>query len=798
MVRVVEKSDEKTQRVRIIIRGAVQGVGFRPFVYRLASELKLNGWVSNTSQGLFIESEGEFSTLQSFVSRIQSEKPLHSYIQSIETTFLDCVGYTDFTIRHSESTDEPTTLILPDISVCDECLQEMSDPANRRYQYPFINCTHCGPRYSIIQSLPYDRPNTTMNKFILCPECEKEYNDPNDRRFHAQPIACPNCGPQIELWENDGTVIASQHQALKKTVAALKNGKIVALKGLGGFQLVVDATNDEAVQRLRTRKQREEKPFAVMFPSLESIECECLVSDAEKRLLLSSESPIVIVPKKGYSHTERSSEGTSRSVLSHHHISENVSPHNPYLGVMLPYTPLHHLLMRELKFPIVATSGNISDEPMCIDELHALRKLGLIADLFLVHNRPIHRYVDDSIVRIVMDREMMIRRARGYAPLPILTKNFIKEPILAVGGHLKNTVAMQKENMIFVSQHIGDLETIPALECFKQTIGDIEKLYNVNPVTILHDLHPNYVSTSYAQQMLGDKESLQHHYAHIASCMAENELDEPLLGIAWDGTGYGTDGTIWGGEFIEFDGELFSRIGSFKPFRLPGGDAAVKDSLRSAIGMLYEIYGIKLFECDPIKNVLPEKEQRLILQMLEKQIHSPMTSSVGRMFDAVGALLNLQQRANFEGQTAMQVEFAAKQSSEKIIYHYSITSSGSLRSVVDWSDIIRLILEDIQDHVPVNDVAKRFHNTLIEIITDIAIRANKNKVVLSGGCFQNMILLEGAVKELRKNGFIPYWHQRIPTNDGGISVGQIYMHQLLQQKNVTLSEVEVGQSPNID
>lgn len=780
MVRVVEKSDEKTERVRISIRGVVQGVGFRPFVYRLAVELKLNGWVSNTSQGLFIESEGEYSALQLFIVRLQSEKPLHSFIQSFETIFLDPVGYDGFTIRHSDSTEEPTTLILPDIAVCDDCLREISDPANRRYQYPFINCTHCGPRYSIIQSLPYDRPNTTMNKFTLCPECEKEYNDPADRRFHAQPIACPKCGPQIELWENDGTAIASQNNALQKTISALKEGKIVALKGLGGFQLLVDATNDEAVKELRRRKQREEKPFAVMFPSSESIESECSVSDAEKRLLLSSESPIVLLQRKNNSHTERSSVRTSLSI----------SPNNPYLGVMLPYTPLHHLLMRELNIPVVATSGNISDEPMCIDELHALRKLGSIADVFLVHNRPIQRYVDDSIVRIVMDREMIIRRARGYAPLPILTKNFAKEPILAVGGHLKNTVAMQKENMIFVSQHIGDLETVPALDCFKQTINDIEKLYNVNPRTILHDLHPNYVSTSYAEQMNGEKGSLQHHSAHIASCMAENELDEPLLGIAWDGTGYGTDGTIWGGEFIEFDGISFSRVGSFKPFRLPGGDAAVKESLRSTVGMLYEIYGSKLFDCEPLKNVMPEKEQRLILQMLEKRIHSPLTSSVGRMFDAVGALLNLQRRANFEGQTAMQLEFAAKQSSDKIIYHYSISGSNAFRSVVDWSDIVRLILEDIQDHVSVHDIAKRFHNTLIEIIIDMAIRVNKNKVVLSGGCFQNTILLEGTIRELRKNGFIPYWHQHIPTNDGGISVGQIYMHQLKQRKDKRVSTVE--------
>ncbi len=786
MGRVVEKSDEKTERVKVIIRGAVQGVGFRPFVYRLASDLKLKGWVSNTSQGVIIEAEGKQSVLQIFLSKIQSEKPRHSFIQSTETTFLDPTGYTDFTIQQSVSTEEPTALILPDIAVCDDCLKEMLDSTNRRYQYPFINCTHCGPRYSIIQSLPYDRPNTTMKKFVMCSDCEREYNNPNDRRFHAQPIACPKCGPHIELWENGGTTTNSHHEALQKSSIALKNGKIVALKGLGGFQLLVDATNDEAVQRLRSRKHREEKPFAMMFPSIEHIHAECIVSDAEARLLLSPESPIVILRRKNTSHCdERSDEAIFK-------ISENVSPNNPYFGVMLPYTPLHHLLMKELNIPIVATSGNISDEPMCIDEHEALRKLGMIADLFLVHDRPIHRYVDDSIVRIILDREMMIRRARGYAPLPIIVKSFTDEPILAVGGHLKNTVAMQKENMIFVSQHVGDLETIPALDCFRQTIDDIEKLYNVHPTTILHDLHPNYISTSYAHQMIGTKESFQHHFAHIASCMAENELNEPLLGIAWDGTGYGTDGTIWGGEFIEYDGGKFSRVGSFKPFRLPGGDAAIKESIRSSIGMLYEIFGDKLFECEPVKNSMSEKEQQLILQMMKQGINSPLTSSVGRMFDAVGALLKIQHRANFEGQTAMQVEFSAQQSSDKNIYQYSIIHSDSLSFVVDWLDVLMAILRDIQNIVSVNDISKRFHNTLIEIIVDIAKRVNKKKVLLSGGCFQNKILLEGAVFQLRENGFTPYWHQRIPTNDGGISVGQIYMHQLLY-RDITQNEVEVTQ-----
>lgn len=782
-----------TVRAKIMIRGAVQGVGFRPFIFRLAKELKINGSVQNSSTGLFIEAESDRNTIDLFLSRIPLDKPQHSFIYSTETTFLDPIGYSGFTIQESDSTGEPTTLILPDIAVCDECLKEMFDPANRRYRYPFINCTHCGPRYSIIQSLPYDRPNTTMKNFPMCPECEREYHDPLNRRFHAQPIACPHCGPHIELWEHTGKFLSSCDAALKETARILHSGKIIALKGLGGFQLLCDATNEAAVSELRRRKHRDEKPFALMFPTLEMIEQCCDVSEIEKRLLLSPESPIVLLVKKSKDHCKESRRddeaiSTAKKIgmfrpdkigarNDNHFIARSVAPANPYLGVMLPYTPLHHLLMRELDIPIVATSGNIADEPMCIDEYEALHKLGGIADLFLVHNRPIQRYVDDSVVRVVLNREMVIRRARGYAPLPLIINDSSDESVLAVGGHLKNTIAVQKNNLLFVSQHIGDLETVQALECFKNAIGDISSLYEVHPSVIIHDNHPNYLSTTIARQMSGQKESFQHHFAHIASCMLENELNEPLLGAAWDGTGYGLDGTIWGGEFIEFDGSEFSRVATIRSFPLPGGDAASRESLRSAVGVLYEMFGEEALCQAPLTKKFSGSEKQLLLQMLEKEINTPRTSSMGRLFDAVGAMLGIRDRSNFEGQTAMEVEFLARQSSTDAYYPFELSASDIVKWMIDWEPMIKSLLNEF-GNIDTAVIAKKFHNTLAEMIVSVALQLSFKKIVLSGGCFQNVLLLERTVKRLREVGFEAYWHQRIPTNDGGISVGQIYMHQL--------------------
>ena len=524
-------------RVKITIHGAVQGVGFRPFIFRLASELNLKGFVLNSSAGVQIEAEGEKYILDSFVLRIEKEKPKAAIINSLEFSFLDETGFNKFEIVKSNDADEKTTLIVPDIAVCDDCLNELYDPNDRRYLYPFINCTNCGPRFSIINSLPYDRPNTSMYEFEMCDDCRKEYEDPANRRFHAQPVACPKCGPHIELWDSSGNLISKNHSTINNAIEKIKEGKIIALKGIGGFQLIVDATDIKAVDELRIRKHREEKPFAVMFPNIESVKEICVVNDFEERLLLSPEAPIVLLKK----HVNKDIEKI---------ISPSVAPGNPYLGVMLAYSPLHHLLLNELGKPIVATSANISEEPIIIDENEALNKLKNIADYYLVNNRKIVRHVDDSIVRVILGREMVLRRARGYAPLPIQNKiNLNGNKILAVGGHLKNTIALSVGNNIFSSQHIGDLSTQEAEKTFEDVINDFEKLYEVKTDNIVSDLHPDYISTKFAKTKNKNLTQVQHHTAHIAACVAENQIDDEVLGVSWDGTGYGTDGNIWGGNF---------------------------------------------------------------------------------------------------------------------------------------------------------------------------------------------------------------------------------------------------------
>ena len=563
-------------RVNIIIRGAVQGVGFRPFIYNLAKELKLKGFVLNNSNGVVIQVEGGYNKLSKFLLRVEKEKPPLSIITSFEYSFLDPLGYKDFSIRRSEQNFASNTLIMPDISICKNCLREMWNPKVRRYRYPFINCTNCGPRFSIIESLPYDRSNTSMKHFTMCEKCRGEYENPVDRRFHAQPIACYDCGPKLSLWDEKGRELYREEAALQHVVKKIRDGRIVAIKGLGGFQLICDATNDNVVKTLRKRKNRKEKPFALMMNSIGSVERLCQVSKAERRILLSAESPIVLL---------RNRAGKSKIK-----ISSSVAPHNPCLGIMLPYTPLHHLLMKELKTPIIATSGNLSEEPICIDEQEALERLGGLADYFLVHNRPIIRHADDSIVRVVMNREMLIRRARGYAPLPLLiTRETNDQNILAVGGHLKNTIALKKGNQIFVSQHIGDLSTNESNKAFKNVINDFHKLYNVKTDLVLCDLHPKYLSTQYADELNKETHKVQHHYAHIAACRLENQVCGDALGVSWDGTGYGEDGTIWGGEFFFSSDAHHKHIAQFRKFRLPGGEAAIKEPRRSLAGLLYEI-----------------------------------------------------------------------------------------------------------------------------------------------------------------------------------------------------------------
>lgn len=751
------KTIEDKVRLRVTIRGAVQGVGFRPFIYRLATGIGLAGWISNTMQGVCIEVEGMQEKLRLFLLGIEREQPPKAFIQGMESSFLDPAGYSDFTIRPSDVSGAPAVVVLPDIATCRDCLKEILTPGERRYRYPFTNCTHCGPRFSIISALPYDRPHTSMKEFAMCPACRAEYEDPLDRRFHAQPIACPVCGPRLELWDREGSPLAMQDEALRMAADNLRQGQIVAIKGLGGFQLLADARNHWAVRVLRERKHREEKPLALMYPSLEAAARDCLIAALEARLLTSPEAPIVLLRKK-----------TGKSG-----IAPAVAPGNPYLGVMLPYTPLHHLLMEELGFPLVATSGNLSDEPICIDEQQALVLLGGIADRFLVHNRPIVRHVDDSIVRVVMGREMVLRRARGYAPLPVRLKDFLPA-MQAVGAHLKNTVALVNGQEVVISQHIGDLETESAYEAFRSVIEDLKRLYDVHPTAIACDAHQDYLSTRYAGETGLPLIFVQHHLAHALACMAENELDGPVMCVSWDGTGYGLDGTSWGGEFILVEDGQATRTAHFGAFPLPGGEKAIKEPRRTALGILYKLLGDQVFQRDDLAPLLAFTPQELTIlrRMLEKKINCPLTTSVGRLFDAVAAFTGLCRQIRFEGQAAMALEFALSGIENDEAYPFDLDVSSS-PCVLKWERVFEALLHDAQRGAPAGKISAKFHNGLVETVIAVAGLAGIERVVLTGGCFQNTYLTEHAVARLRAAGFRPYWHQRVPPNDGGIALGQL-------------------------
>jgi hydrogenase maturation protein HypF len=781
-------------RLKVVLCGAVQGVGFRPFVHRLATELKLAGWVNNSPQGVFVEVESTRRVLEEFLHRLQTDKPPLSFIQSFEATWLDAVGYPGFEIRASDTTGSRTALVLPDIATCPECLSEIQDPQNRRFQYPFTNCTHCGPRFSIIEALPYDRANTVMKQFLLCPACQAEYDDPQNRRFHAQPNACPVCGPRLEYWQAGAApasgdepprfheVLASGHDALRAAAAAIRAGKIVAVKGIGGFHLLADARAEAAVRRLRERKHREEKPFALLFPSIAAVRQGCELSPAEEQLLLSPAAPIVLLAKK--------SPPPARG-----QVAPSVAPGNPYLGVMLPSNPLQHLLLAELGFQVVATSGNPGDEPLCTDEFEAVGRLREIADFFLVHNRPIARHVDDSIARVVLGREMVLRRARGYAPLPVaipvaeggrpkapppeLLRGAASKTVLAVGAQLKNAVALAVGGNVFLSQHIGDLETAPAEQAFRRVAADLQTLYGAPAEMVAADLHPDYLSSHFAEEWAQRSGGppvmhVQHHIAHVLACLAENETPLPALGVAWDGTGYGTDGTIWGGEFFMVTAGAVERVATLRPFRLPGSNTAVKEPRRAALGMLFEMFGNMIFEqadLAPVAAFAPG-DLALLKTMLNRDLNSPKTSSIGRWFDAVAAIVNLRQTMRFEGQAAMDLEFALAGIATDKFYNLPLVTRHAM-CFLDWSPTIGEIVLEARRDVSAGEISAKFHNTLAEVIVSVARRFGVPRVALSGGCFQNRYLLERAVTRLRAERFQPYWHQRVPTNDGGIALGQV-------------------------
>jgi hydrogenase maturation protein HypF len=722
----------------------------------------LVGWVANTPDGALVEVEGEAAAVEEFLTRSRNELPPRASIHSLEATHLDPVGYARFEIRESVQEGSRVAYVLPDIATCDDCLRELRDPTDRRYGYPFTNCTNCGPRYSIILRLPYDRPHTTMARFSMCPECRAEYENPLDRRFHAQPNACPQCGPHVELWDRAGNVLRTHADAIADAASAVLSGMIVAVKGLGGFHLIVDATCAEAVSRLRSRKRREEKPLAVMCPNLDAARDLCDIGLAEERVLTGPERPIVLL-RKSYACDDV--------------IAPAVAPSNPQLGVMLPYTPLHHLLMDAIGRVVVATSGNLSDEPICTDEHEALERLADIADLFLVHDRPIARHVDDSVVRIILGREQMVRRARGYAPLPV-TLPVSGPTVLAAGAHLKSAVALGIGSSVYVGQHVGDLDTASARKAHARAMQDLVHLYEQLPTVVATDMHPDYASTSEAHRFADELASggceptiveVQHHYAHVLSCMADNGLDGSVLGVAWDGTGLGSDGTVWGGEFLLANPRDFVRVAHLRPFRLPGGEKAMREPRRSAAGLLFEV-----FRADA-PSVLPEvfAGRKAWVRMLESGLNSPVTTSAGRLFDAVAAIAGLRQISRFEGQSAMELEWAIRNDTPPRPYSLEVAErSGVL--LLDWEPMIRAILRDRERRMPVAAIARGFHDALVAGIVDVAQHVGEERVVLSGGCLQNRYLTEQAVQRLRAAGLRPYWHQRVPPNDGGIALGQAY------------------------
>ncbi len=744
------------QRAKATIAGIVQGVGFRPFIYHLAQKKGLGGYIANTSTGVDIEVEGELWEIESFFQEIQTHKPPLAKITDIKTQYLPPRSYRSFVIRRSQVENHRSALVAPDVSVCEDCLGEMNDPGDRRFQYPFINCTNCGPRYTIIKDIPYDRDKTSMASFPMCAQCQKEYDDPEDRRFHAQPNACWECGPAVRLHDHCGRPVPGTNPIVEAG-NLLRSGKIVAVKGLGGYHLAVDATDKTAVELLRERKNREEKPLAIVSPSLEEIGQYTYVSALEAELLQSPERPIVLLRKR-----------------QHCPIASNVAPRNCCFGVMLPYTPLHHLLLQQGFLALVLTSGNISEEPIVIDNEEAFRRLSGIADYFLLHNRDIYLRNDDSVVRVVGEKMRMIRRSRGYVPVPFSLKRTIR-PTLACGPFLANTVCLGKNEQAFLSQHVGDLENLEAFEAFEKTIDHLKGILEIDPEVIAYDLHPDYLSTQYALRQRGlRKIGVQHHHAHVVSCMAEHGLSGQVIGLAMDGTGYGADGTIWGGEILLADFHQYERLGHFENVPLPGGEAAIREAWRMALVYLYQAFGSGLFDL-PIEFVkrLDPNRTGIVLTMIEKHLNTPQASSCGRLFDGVAALLGLRDRIFYQGQAAIELEMEMGDSED----HYPIVlTKKKPRLIIPQTPFTRGVVSDLIEGIDRKTISRKFHNTLVRVFTDACIEVQRdrklNRVVLSGGVFQNAFLLAELERTLSESGFEVYTHSLVPTNDGGISLGQ--------------------------
>ncbi|HZV45919.1 MAG TPA: carbamoyltransferase HypF [Thermodesulfovibrionales bacterium] len=767
------------QRQKIIVKGVVQGVGFRPFVYNLAKSLNLRGYVNNSSKGVTIEIEGDNS--EAFVERLSKDAPPLSQIVSIDVSQLPYHGYQDFKILESE--DEGSfTLISADVSICQDCFREMLDRKDRRYLYPFINCTNCGPRYTITKSVPYDRPNTTMSVFKMCPDCKREYHDPSDRRFHAQPNACPVCGPEVKLRVKSGKLkVNRKDNPIEETIKLLKQGAIVAIKGLGGFHIACDATNEEAVKRLRMKKRKSNKPFGLMAPDIETVRKFCEVSREEETLLLSNKRPIVLLKKSG------------------NHLPEEVSPNNPCIGFMLPYTPLHYLLFyhpvdsSSILQPsslsanfdaLVMTSGNISEEPIVIDNNEAIEKLSGIADAFLIHNRDIFMRVDDSVVRLIHFKTnrpvtYFIRRSRGYVPDVVALHDEGPE-VLGCGADIKNIFTLTKGSFAIPSQHIGDMENYETLQFFEESLKNLKSVYRVVPEALAHDLHPMYLSTQWALRQEGIKKiGIQHHYAHVASVMAERGIKDKVIGVSFDGTGYGTDGNLWGGEFLIADIRGFRRAGHLKYTPLPGGENAIREPWRIAVSYIRDAAGeavIPYLKSIGFIKRYGAQQIDTLLKVIANRQFSPLSSGAGRLFDAISAMIGVCDQNTFEGEAAIALEAAAVPG---IMQDYPVDIKFRETMEVDFSHTVLGILNDMVKGEEKGVISSKFHNTIITAIQRVVEKLSSlhqiKEVVLCGGVFQNMYLLERAINGLESAGMSVFIHDKVPTNDAGISLGQAYI-----------------------
>ncbi|HWG64120.1 MAG TPA: carbamoyltransferase HypF [Streptosporangiaceae bacterium] len=754
-------------RTSIRVEGVVQGVGFRPFVYSLATGLGLAGWVGNDVDGVFAEVEGTAEAVQEFLAGLERDAPPLARVERVTARAIPASGEPGFSIVPSDPVGRRRALISADSATCADCLAELADPADRRFGYPFINCTNCGPRFTIVRDVPYDRPFTTMAGFAMCERCAAEYHDPLDRRFHAQPVCCPACGPRLRLTASDG--IESPGDPVDGAASVLLRGQVLAVKGLGGYHLAVDATNEEAAATLRSRKHREDKPFALMVPDVAAARQLCEVDDLAESLLTSTRRPIVLLPRLAAT----LGAAATPSVAATRGVAASVAPGNKQLGLMLPYTPVHHLLLGRLARPIVLTSGNASDEPIAYRDADALRRLSGIADAFLTHDRAIHIRTDDSVVRPFRGRAALLRRSRGYVPEPLTVRRRFPRPVLAVGAELKNTFCLGSEDRAFLSHHIGDLENFETLRSFTEGIGHFQRLFDIEPQVVAHDLHPEYLSTKYAMD-LADAElcGVQHHHAHIASCLADNDEDGPVIGVAFDGTGFGTDATIWGGEFLIADLAEAERAGHLAGVPMPGGAAAIKHPWRMAAVYLDAAFpeGLPAGLDIAARNASGWAD---VLMLGRKGVNSPVTSSAGRLFDAVASLLGVRDSINYEGQAAVELEQWADDAEHKA-YPAAVVEGSPLR--LRGTDLIRAAAQDLAGGEPAGVVASRFHRGVAAAICAacdlLREKSGLGAVALSGGVFQNLLLLGATVDMLEERGFRVLVHSRVPPNDGGISLGQ--------------------------